>query len=86
MSIQNEINRINQNIANAYSAMGNMGATLPETQNSDNMANTVRTIPQSSDGGSSVPLVYLTDEEIDAICSYTLENYLESIASEKEAF
>lgn len=48
MSIQDEINRINQNVANTYSALSDMGATLPETQNSDNMASAVRTIPQSS--------------------------------------
>lgn len=53
MSIQDEINRINQNVANTYSALSDMGATLPETQNSDNMASAVRTIPQS--GGNSAP-------------------------------
>lgn len=51
MSIQDEINRINQNMTNAYSALGDMGATLPETQNSENLANAIRTIPQSGSGG-----------------------------------
>ncbi len=53
MSIQDEINRINQNIANTYSALGDMGATLPSKQNSENMANAVRTIPQGNAGSSS---------------------------------
>lgn len=53
MSVQDEINRINQNVADTYSALGDMGASLPEIQNSNNMANTVRTIPQSGDGGSA---------------------------------
>ena len=53
MSVQDEINRINQNIANTYSAMGDMGATLPQEQNSANMASTVRTIPQSGGGGDN---------------------------------
>lgn len=52
MSIQDEINRINQNVANTYSALSDMGATMPETQNSDNMASTVRTIPQSGGDGT----------------------------------
>lgn len=51
MSIQDEINRINQNIANTYSAMGEMGATLPANQNSDNLANTVRSVPQGGTSG-----------------------------------
>ncbi len=50
MSVQEEINRINQNIANTYSALEEMGATLPQEQNSANMANAVRTIPQGGGG------------------------------------
>lgn len=53
MSIQDEINRINQNIANTYSALGDMGATLPQTQNSANMASAVKTIPQSGGSGDN---------------------------------
>lgn len=55
MSIQDEINRINQNVANTYSALGEMGATMPETQNSDNLARTALTVPQ---GGASNTLVF----------------------------
>lgn len=58
MSIQDEINRLSQNVADTYSALGDMGATLPETQNSDNMANTVRTIPQS--GGNEASSLRVT--------------------------
>lgn len=60
MSIQNEINRINQNVANTYSALRSMGATLPETQNSDNLASAVRTIPQSGGGEDEVVWVNCT--------------------------
>ncbi|MBR1533836.1 MAG: hypothetical protein IJ639_05700, partial [Ruminococcus sp.] len=38
MSIASEISRINQNIAAAYTACQNKGATMPQTQNSANMA------------------------------------------------
>lgn len=44
MSIQSEINRIEQNIANAYSTLSARGATLPAEQNSENLANTISEI------------------------------------------
>ena len=59
MSIQNEINRINENIASTYSALSDMGATMPETQNSANMASTVRTIPQSGSGDTVEEVAYV---------------------------
>lgn len=45
MSIQSEINRINDNIAQTYQVAEQKGATLPETQDSNNLANTVLNIP-----------------------------------------
>lgn len=60
MSIQDEINRINQNIANTYSAMGEMGATLPANQNSDNLANTVRSVPQGGTSGGENKILRVT--------------------------
>lgn len=52
MSIASEITRINNNIASAYTACSNKGATLPATQNSDNLANTISTI--SGGGGVDI--------------------------------
>ena len=51
MSVQSQIDRINENVANTYSALNEMGATMPEQQNSNNMAATVLTVPR---GGTSV--------------------------------
>ena len=51
MSISSEITRINTNIANAYTACNNKGATMPLTQNSANLATTIGTI--SGGGGRS---------------------------------
>lgn len=48
MSIASEITRINTNIAAAYSACDDKGATMPQTQNSANLANTIDSIPQGS--------------------------------------
>lgn len=44
MSIQSEINRIEQNIANAYSTLSARGATLPAEQNSENLASAISEI------------------------------------------
>lgn len=52
MSVQSEIDRINGNVASTYTALSEMGATMPETQNSDNLPETVRTVPTG--GGASV--------------------------------
>ena len=44
MTIASEITRIKNNIASAYTACNNMGATMPVTQNSANLANCIDTI------------------------------------------
>lgn len=43
MSVQNEIDRITQNVVNTYAVLGALGAELPEEQNSDNLATTAGT-------------------------------------------
>lgn len=49
MTIASEITRIKTNIENAYTALGEKGATLPEVQNSANLADTVGSV--STGGG-----------------------------------
>lgn len=44
MSIPTEINRIENNVANTYSELEQLGADMPDTQNTDNLADTVKTI------------------------------------------
>ena len=44
MSIASEITRISGNIAAAYTACDNMGATMPQTQNSANLAATIASL------------------------------------------
>lgn len=48
-NIQSQINRISSNIASAYTAALDKGATIPETQNSDNLAATINSIPSAND-------------------------------------
>ena len=45
MSVQTEINRIKANISAAYTTASNMGATMPSSQNSASLADTISTIP-----------------------------------------
>lgn len=65
MSIASEITRINTNIAAAYSACDNKGATMPQTQNSANLANTIGSI--SSGGGTSALDAYIDGSETDIV-------------------
>lgn len=45
MSITSEISRIQTNISNTYDALENLGATIPEIKNSDNIVSTINTLP-----------------------------------------
>lgn len=49
MSVQSEINRIKSNIEDAYDALASKGATMPQTQNSDNLAQTAQSINLESE-------------------------------------
>ncbi|MBR1600792.1 MAG: hypothetical protein IJ677_04365 [Alphaproteobacteria bacterium] len=58
MTIVSEINRIKNNITGAYTALSAKGATMPETQNSANLATTVASVPAG--GGDIVTAVNYT--------------------------
>lgn len=47
MSIRNEIDRINSNVANTYSALKDMGADIPTEQNTNNLPATVTAVKSS---------------------------------------
>ena len=49
MSVQSEINRIKSNIEDAYDALAFKGATMPQTQNSENLASTAQSINLESE-------------------------------------
>ena len=49
MSVQSEINRIKSNIEDAYDALAAKGATMPQTQNSENLAQTAQSINLESE-------------------------------------
>lgn len=52
MSVASEINRIKANIADAYDEAEAKGATMPATENSANLADTIATIS----GGGGIPI------------------------------
>lgn len=49
MSVQSEISRIKSNIEDAYDALASKGATMPQTQNSENLASTAQSINLESE-------------------------------------
>ena len=63
MSIVSEITRINNNIANSYTAVSNKGGTLPATQNSSNLATAINSIS----GGGSTELKGLIERSLTSI-------------------
>lgn len=56
MSVADQINRIKTNIANTYTAAQSKGATMPQTQNSDNLAACVQSITTGGGGGTQFGL------------------------------
>lgn len=66
MSIASEITRINGNIASAYTAASNKGATLPATQNSANLATCIASISggggEEGSGTTDVTLSRFSDD------------------------
>lgn len=69
MSIVTEINRIKQNIANAYTELQSKSATMPATQNSANLANTISTISSSAVSNLTKITVNVEDEKLTELIS-----------------
>lgn len=55
MSVQSEIDRIKSNVASAYSVTNDKGGTMPQIQNSENLAATIDSIPTGSVNNESIP-------------------------------
>lgn len=66
MSVQTEITRISNNIASTYSALEEQGATMPEEQNSDNLARTVMTIPAKESDKLSISNIFAPSPQLSA--------------------
>ena len=69
MTIASEITKLNTNLTNSYTTVSNKGGTLPDSQNFDNLATAINSIPSST--GSDTFEAQLLMENI--INSGTLE-------------
>lgn len=72
MSIASEIQRIKTNIANAYTTANGKGATLPVNQNSENLSNTIASIPSGGTTTVEKKDVNFIDYDGTLLHSYTL--------------
>lgn len=64
MSIADQITRIKNNIAASYAECSAKGATLPITENSENLPNTIASITAGGGGGDSVEYTNITVDKI----------------------
>lgn len=60
MSISNEIQKLQTNLTNSYEACNDKGATMPASQNFDNLADCIDSIPT----GSNLKYTIVIEEEI----------------------
>lgn len=81
MSVRSEIDRINNNVASAYAAAAEQGASLPAVQNSDNLAATVLSIPR----GTAVEIPPYWQAELDEGVD-TINAALEQAGRNKSSF
>lgn len=71
MSIVSEIERIKENIANAYTACDMKGAILPEVLNSDNLATSISSIGTNEEKYRTMTvLIDTTNSNPNTCCSY----------------
>lgn len=82
MSIQSEINRIKNNLAAAYTAASEKGATMPSQQNSANLASTISSVSTaggSSSRGFAVTVTGGTVEDMTFTANFTPREVLEAV-------
>lgn len=76
MTIASEITRIEGNISAAYTAADAKGATMPATENSDNLATCIATIPSGGGSGVGIPR-----EVVNGVYQFPLSNFTYSLPS-----
>lgn len=80
MSVADQINRIKTNIASTYTAAQAKGATMPQTQNSDNLAACVQSITTGGGGtqfGLAISDVLGTVDDTGAVSRTRISNALD---------
>lgn len=79
MTIASEITRIKTNIENAYTALENKGATLPDVKNSANLADTISNMSVSDSSSSEV--YTLREVADDGTIQYVTDSFTFSLPS-----
>ena len=77
MTIASEILRIKNNIASAYTACSNQGATMPATQNSANLANCIGSIS----GSGTYPIGITRGVDANGVYGYPTTNFAFALPS-----
>lgn len=74
MAVSDQIERIKTNIANAYATAETMGATMPETQNSENLSATIGTITGGDNTTQQLGIIFdeVNDSGIPTKITYNL--------------
>ena len=75
MSIENQITRINTNIAAAYTAANGKGATMPQAQNSANLAATINSISGDQQVNKEDKDVNFFDYDGTVLYTYTADEF-----------
>lgn len=74
MTVASEITRINGNITAAYTAANAKGATMPATQNSENLSTAIESIPSGGGSGGKYQLLERikddSNNEIGTVCGF----------------
>ena len=76
MTIASEITRINNNIASAYTACNNKGATMPQTRDSANLATCIGSISAGGGSGDSI-----TREVVNGVYQMPVSSFTFSLPS-----
>lgn len=82
MTIASEIQRVQTNIANAYTSLEAKGATMPDTRNSANLASTIDSVPLAE--GNTVQAFALGDAKNAVEGDKVLLNYSADILTRDE--
>ena len=75
MSIKDEIERIGNNVSDALAATAEMGATVPDGANSDDLGDLIRSIPTGGSGGGAPMWIYAYGQSYNSLKVTTKDGY-----------
>lgn len=75
MSIKDEIERIGNNVSDALAAAAEMGATVPDGANSDDLGSLIRSIPTGGGGAGAPMWIYAYGQSYNSLKVTTKDGY-----------